>query len=81
MATDTLELPRDVAATQPILEQIANEWAVPILGVPCTPPARFNDLKRRLDGIPPQGAAGCGGRTEGRPCRRLVRGHQQGNRI
>lgn len=51
MATDALELPIDVAATRPILEQIANKWTVLILSVLCTQPARFNDLKRRLDGI------------------------------
>ena len=51
MATDTIELPLDVTATRPILEQIANKWTVLILTVLCTQPARFNDLKRRLDGI------------------------------
>ncbi|KRB86375.1 HxlR family transcriptional regulator [Sphingomonas sp. Root710] len=51
MPTDDLELPLDVAATRPILEQIANKWTVLILSVLCTQPARFNDLKRRLDGI------------------------------
>jgi DNA-binding HxlR family transcriptional regulator len=51
MPTDELELPLDVAATRPILEHIANKWTVFILSVLCTQPARFNDLKRRLDGI------------------------------
>lgn len=51
MATDVLELPIDVTATRPILEQIANKWTVLILSVLCTQPARFNDLRRRLDGI------------------------------
>ncbi|CUX02223.1 winged helix-turn-helix transcriptional regulator [Agrobacterium pusense] len=51
MPADALELPLDVAATRPILEQIANKWTVLILSVLCTQPARFNDLKRRLDGI------------------------------
>jgi DNA-binding HxlR family transcriptional regulator len=51
VATDTLELPLDVDATRPILEQIANKWSVLILSVLCTQPARFNDLKRRLEGI------------------------------
>ncbi len=51
MATDVLELPLDVAATRPILDHIANRWTVLILSVLCTQPARFNDLKRRLDGI------------------------------
>jgi DNA-binding HxlR family transcriptional regulator len=52
MATDVLDLPLDVTGTRPILEHIANKWTVLILSVLCTRPARFNDLKRRLDGIP-----------------------------
>ena len=51
MPAATLECPLDVTATRPILEQIANKWTVLILSVLCTQPARFNDLKRRLDGI------------------------------
>jgi DNA-binding HxlR family transcriptional regulator len=51
MSNNVLELPLDVAATRPILEHIANKWTVLILSVLCTKPARFNDLKRRLDGI------------------------------
>ncbi|MBW0445650.1 transcriptional regulator [bacterium M00.F.Ca.ET.228.01.1.1] len=51
MSADTLELPIDVTATRPILEQLANKWTVLILSVLCTQPARFNDLKGRLDGI------------------------------
>ncbi|MDF0487577.1 helix-turn-helix domain-containing protein [Sphingomonas sp. H39-1-10] len=51
MSLDVLDLPLDVGATRPILEHIANKWTVLILSVLCTRPARFNDLKRRLDGI------------------------------
>jgi DNA-binding HxlR family transcriptional regulator len=51
MTTGDLALPLDVSATRPILEQVANKWTVLILNVLCTQPARFNDLKRRLDGI------------------------------
>jgi DNA-binding HxlR family transcriptional regulator len=51
MSNNVLELPLDVTATRPILEHIANKWTVLILTVLCTHPARFNDLKRRLDGI------------------------------
>lgn len=51
MSKDVLEVPLDVTATRPILEHIANKWTVLILSVLCTRPARFNDLKRRLDGI------------------------------
>jgi DNA-binding HxlR family transcriptional regulator len=51
MMTGDIALPLDVTATRPILEQVANKWTVLILNVLCTQPARFNDLKRRLDGI------------------------------
>lgn len=51
MATVSIDLPLDVTATRPILDQIANKWTVLILSVLCTQPARFNDLRRRLDGI------------------------------
>ena len=51
MTNHIAELPLDVTATRPVLEQIANKWAVLILSVLCTRPARFNDLRRRLDGI------------------------------
>jgi DNA-binding HxlR family transcriptional regulator len=51
MPANTIELPLDVTTTRPILDQIANKWTVLILSVLCTQPARFNDLKRRLDGI------------------------------
>jgi len=51
MSQDVLELPLDVTATRPILDHIANKWTVLILSVLCTEPARFNHLKRRLDGI------------------------------
>ena len=51
MDEDTLQLPLDVATTRPILDHIANKWTVLILSVLCTQPARFNELKRRLDGI------------------------------
>jgi DNA-binding HxlR family transcriptional regulator len=51
MVTDALALPLDVEATRPILEQIANKWSVLILSVLCTQPSRFNDLKRRLEGV------------------------------
>ena len=54
MSKDALDLPLDVNATRPILEHIANKWTVLILSVLCTRPARFNDLKRRLDGITPK---------------------------
>ena len=41
----------DARATRPVLEQIANKWTVLILTVLCAQPSRFNEIKRRLDGI------------------------------
>ena len=46
-----IDLPLDVGATRPILEQIANKWTLLILVVLCEQPSRFNGIRRRLDGI------------------------------
>ena len=43
--------PEDAKAVRPVLDHIANKWAVLILTVLCPQPARFNEIKRRLDGI------------------------------
>lgn len=40
-----------INSTRPVLGQIADKWSVLILSVVCTQPARFNAIKRRLDGI------------------------------
>ncbi|AEX52557.1 HxlR family transcriptional regulator [Rahnella aquatilis CIP 78.65 = ATCC 33071] len=42
---------RDVGKTRPILENITNKWSILILTVLCTKPSRFNELRRRLEGI------------------------------
>jgi DNA-binding HxlR family transcriptional regulator len=36
---------------RPVLDKIADKWTILILTVICPRPARFNELKRRLDGI------------------------------
>ncbi|KQY50771.1 HxlR family transcriptional regulator [Rhizobium sp. Root491] len=36
---------------RPVLDKIADKWTIMILTVICPKPARFNELKRRLDGI------------------------------
>jgi len=41
----------EVQKTQVILAHIANKWSVLILTVLCSRPSRFNEIKRRLDGI------------------------------
>lgn len=42
---------RDVGKTRPVLEHITNKWSILILTVLCTKPSRFNEIRRRLDGI------------------------------
>ncbi|MHC1548775.1 winged helix-turn-helix transcriptional regulator [Phyllobacterium sp. K27] len=41
----------DMAQVRPVLDKIADKWTILILTVICPKPARFNELKRRLDGI------------------------------
>ncbi|MGY9049845.1 hypothetical protein P775_06470 [Puniceibacterium antarcticum] len=41
----------DIALIKPVLGKIADKWTILILTVLCPQPARFNELKRRLDGI------------------------------
>lgn len=42
---------KEIGKTRPVLENIANKWSILILTVLCTEPCRFNELRRRLDGI------------------------------
>ncbi len=42
---------KEVGKTRPVLEHITNKWSILILTVLCNEPARFNELRRRLDGI------------------------------
>lgn len=41
----------DMARIRPVLDKIADKWTILILTVICPRPARFNMIKRRLDGI------------------------------
>ncbi|WBU47773.1 helix-turn-helix domain-containing protein [Kosakonia pseudosacchari] len=41
----------DQRSTRLVLEHITNKWSILILTVLCTEPCRFNELRRRLDGI------------------------------
>ena len=41
----------DVPRIRPVLNKIADKWTIMILTVLCPQPARFNEIKRRLDGI------------------------------
>ena len=40
-----------INSTRPVLGQIVDKWSILILCVVCEQPARFNAIKRRLDGI------------------------------
>lgn len=41
----------DMARLRPVLDRIADKWTIMILTVLCPKPSRFNQIKRRLDGI------------------------------
>jgi DNA-binding HxlR family transcriptional regulator len=41
----------DMARVRPVLDKIADKWTILILTVLCPKPSRFNEIKRRLDGI------------------------------
>jgi len=41
----------DMARLRPVLDKIADKWTIMILTVLCPKPSRFNEIKRRLDGI------------------------------
>jgi DNA-binding HxlR family transcriptional regulator len=41
----------EMARIRPVLEKIADKWTIMILTVICERPSRFNEIKRRLDGI------------------------------
>ena len=46
-ALNLMDMPR----IRPVLGKISDKWAVMILTVLCSEPARFNEIKRRLEGI------------------------------
>lgn len=41
----------NMARIRPVLDKIADKWTIMILTVLCPKPSRFNQIKRRLDGI------------------------------
>jgi DNA-binding HxlR family transcriptional regulator len=47
----TLKAQSDMARVRPVLDKIADKWTIMILTVLCPKPSRFNEIKRRLDGI------------------------------
>ena len=41
----------DMHRIRPVMDKIADKWTIMILTVICLKPSRFNEIKRRLDGI------------------------------
>lgn len=41
----------NMARIRPVLDKIADKWTIMIMIVLCPKPSRFNEIKRRLDGI------------------------------
>ncbi|SHJ43749.1 transcriptional regulator, HxlR family [Aureimonas altamirensis DSM 21988] len=41
----------EMVRIRPVLDRIADKWTILILTVLCPKPARFNEIKRRLNGI------------------------------
>jgi len=41
----------NMVRVRPVLDKIADKWTIMILTVICPKPSRFNEIKRRLDGI------------------------------
>ncbi|AUH01098.1 transcriptional regulator [Prodigiosinella confusarubida] len=50
--------------TRFLLDQIADKWSVLVLNVLCENPLRFNEIKRRLDGITQKALTQCLRRLE-----------------
>jgi len=51
LATLSRQTLADMARVRPVLDKIADKWTIMILTVLCPQPSRFNEIKRRLDGI------------------------------
>jgi DNA-binding HxlR family transcriptional regulator len=51
LATLSHQALSDMGRVRPVLDKIADKWTIMILTVLCPQPARFNEIKRRLDGI------------------------------
>ena len=41
----------NMGSIRPVLDRIADKWTIMILTVICPRPTRFNEIKRRLDGV------------------------------
>lgn len=51
LAAQSCRVLSQMAQIRPVLDKIADKWTILILVVICPKPSRFNEIKRRLDGI------------------------------
>ncbi|PZP60350.1 MAG: transcriptional regulator [Pseudoxanthomonas spadix] len=51
LAAQSCRVLSQMARIRPVLDKIADKWTILILVVICPKPSRFNEIKRRLDGI------------------------------
>ncbi|WDS34672.1 helix-turn-helix domain-containing protein [Pseudoxanthomonas sp.] len=51
LAAQSVRVLSQMAQIRPVLDKIADKWTILILCVICPKPSRFNEIKRRLDGI------------------------------
>ncbi|TAA35140.1 transcriptional regulator [Pseudoxanthomonas winnipegensis] len=51
LAAQSCRVLSQMAQIRPVLDKIADKWTILILIVICPKPSRFNEIKRRLDGI------------------------------
>ncbi|RAK57416.1 winged helix-turn-helix transcriptional regulator [Phenylobacterium deserti] len=51
LATLSARALSNMEVVRPVLDKIADKWTILILTVLCPEPARFNEIKRRLDGV------------------------------
>lgn len=51
LATLSARALSNMEVVRPVLDKIADKWTILILTVLCPEPARFNEIKRRLNGV------------------------------
>ena len=51
LAAQSERLLANMGRVRPVLDKIADKWTIMILTVLCPQPSRFNQIKRRLEGI------------------------------
>ncbi len=66
MKDEHLNLPPDSAlpSDRVLLDEIASKWSILVLGALCDGPLRFNELRRRLEGVTQKALTQCLRRLE-----------------